>query len=262
MNNYLQDDLTFRYVFNENAILNDFVNSFLEFIDSNDKFRYSDIKFSKEIFSNKKDKKMFYGDVVVGLTSGDYLNIEMYKHPFTKEKYNKSTSYMCRMYSNELSRKDKNYNKIKKVISLNLINNNFRRMNNDLVNKYEFGSLNLQKVVDEGSLEMYLVRLDLVQTIPYNKNEKRFIRWLRLINANTIQEMKYIGKDDKIMKRMIEFIEEWNNPERCERNFQDYLDEEKKYSRKEGRREGKKEGKIEGRKEGAEYNVPIGVDTL
>lgn len=204
----LTDDLTYKYVFSKNVILKDFINSFLEYIEFNYRFNFSNIIPESFIMPNNQKLKCYYGDIVGTLDNGDIVSLEMYKNRFTKNDYNKSFNYMNRLFDNQIT-KGKNYKNAKKVISISLITGNFRRCNNKLVNCYKFKNDLTNKVIDNGNTEMYLVRLDLVSSIPYNISEKRFIKWLRLINAKTIEEMKFIAGDDEIMNDSIKFVTEW-----------------------------------------------------
>ena len=60
------------------------------------------------------------------------------------------------------------------------------------------------------NIVMYLVRYDLVEEIPYKKDEERFIRYLRIIGSRSVKEMKKYAKGDKIMEETIKWLREWN----------------------------------------------------
>ena len=76
--------------------------------------------------------------------------------------------------------------------------NNFQMFNNyGFVNKFNYGAMK-----DE-YLEMYLIRLDLIREIVYNKKEKRLIRWLKLIKANNFEEMRKIARGDETMEEQL-----------------------------------------------------------
>ncbi len=44
----------------------------------------------------------------------------------------------------------------------------------------------------------------------YNNTNKRFIKWLKLINSKSIEEMEKYAKGDKIMENSIRVLKEWN----------------------------------------------------
>ena len=56
---------------------------------------------------------------------------------------------------------------------------------------------------------MYLIRLDLVKEKVYNEEEKRFIKWLKIINGKEIEEMREEAKEDEVMERALQFMEEF-----------------------------------------------------
>jgi len=203
------NDLCFKKVFSVKEILEDFINSFLKFMDIDESYEYSDIRFQSMIMPNSKNIKLYYGDIIITLSNGDIINLEMYKDKFTKRDFNKSLSYICRLYSNQLLKKEENYEDNKKVISLNLMKGNYSRNNGSLVNSYKLKKDYTNKIV-EGTLEMYLVRFDLSKKVSYNLFNERFVKWLRLINSETIEEMREIAKGDQIMENSIRVVDEWN----------------------------------------------------
>lgn len=50
----------------------------------------------------------------------------------------------------------------------------------------------------------------MLKNMQYTEYEDKFIKWLRLINASSIEEMIEIGGDDIIMEEAIEFVKRWN----------------------------------------------------
>ncbi len=110
--------------------------------------------------------------------------------------------------------------------------NNFQMLNNyGFVNKFNYGAMK-----DE-YLEMYLIRLDLIKEIVYNKKKKRLVRWLKLIKANSFEETRKIAGGDEIMERAIEFMERFvNDEEVC--NIYDKINDAKLYAKEEGVKEG------------------------
>ncbi len=205
----LEDDLCFKYVFSHVIVLKDLLDSFLQFLKCMERFYFTKIIPESYIMPNNKVLKAYYGDIVATLDNQSIISLEMYKGLFDKNAYNKSFSYMNRLFDENVA-KEKNYKDAKMVISLNLIKGNFRRINNELVNKYHFCNSKSGKVIDNGNTILYLVRLDKVKNIQYTKNEERFITWLRVINAKTLEEMEQLVKGDKIMEETMKFVAEWN----------------------------------------------------
>ena len=220
----LRDDLTFKYVFSHEEILEDLVNSFLAYNDIKHKIVLTNIKIQSYMLPNKEKIKGFFGDIVVTLDNGYIISLEMYKGPFTKREYKKSLAYIAKLCCEQMKTSEKDYEKIKKVIGISFMQGNFRRINKDIVNSYSFRKEISEKVIDEGDLELYLVRYDL---IPKVKNkEERFIKWLRMINAKSIEELESIGKGDEIMENSIRVVKEWLE-DSAKHGLENYIDDVK-----------------------------------
>lgn len=147
----------------------------------------------------------------------------MYKNKFSQKDYNKSLGYLCRLYSRqEKSIKTTDY---KKVISLNFIQGNFKRINNNIVNGYSLKNVINNEELNDNIL-MYLVRYDLIDNIPYEYGEERFITYLRIIGSKSVKDMKKYAKGDKIMEEIIKMLKEWNI-ESDRINYQRRIDEAK-----------------------------------
>lgn len=225
-------DLTFKYFFSNEEILKDFINSYFEYINIDKKFYFSNIEVQSYIKAPIRDLKNYYGDIIATLNTGEIINIEAYK-TFSDREYRKSFNYLCRLYSNQIKEGIKTYENSKKVISLNLINGNYKKQNKELVNVYEMENKITKKVLDNGEIEMILVRLDLINNIQYNEFEERFIRWLKLINAKTIEELEKYAKGDKLMEQSVEYVKRYlNGP--LNHTFEDYILEKQLEAKEEG----------------------------
>ena len=61
---------------------------------------------------------------------------------------------------------------------------------------------------------MLLIRLDILDKISYSKSEEKFIRWCRLINAKTREEIMEIAQGDELMMSTVEMVDNFiNDPE-------------------------------------------------
>ena len=190
----LTDDICFKYIFSKEIILKDFLNSFFLYIGKKERVVSVKSNTEMELFGRKYKHKVFYGDILVFTNAESILSIEMYNH-FGREEFNKSVSYLTRIFSSQLERGE-NYQKVKKTIGINLMKGNYNLNNFYLVNDYGFiNKLNYGGIKDE-CLEMYLIRLDLVWEKVYNDNNKRFIKWLKFINVESLEEMRKIVKGD------------------------------------------------------------------
>lgn len=252
----LTNDLCLKKVFSNKEILEDFINLFFKYLGECVTYEYSDIEFQSAIMPNNKNIKLYYGDIIITLSNGDIINLELYRNSFTKRNFNKSLSYMCRLYSNQLLRKDENYEHNKKVISLNLIKGNYNQNNNNLVNTYKLKNNFTNKEVED-TLEMYLVRFDLSKKVSYNLFNERFVKWLKLINSTTLEEMQEIGKGDEIMENSIRVVDEWNKTHIY--TWDDYVREQKAQAKYEGKEEAKQETILEVAKNLLKSKTPIKV---
>ena len=243
-------DLAFKKVFSYNILLEDFINSFLNAIKSNLKFSNSETTLQKIILPDNKDKKVYYGDIVAILSDGTIINIEIYHGKFNKSEYNKSLSYLCRLYSNQMMQGKINYTNIKKVISLNLMKENFNGKNDELINNYQLCNMVTKNIIGNGSIEMYLIRLDMSKNVAYTENESRFIKWLQLINALDYEEMEKIVKDDANMELSLAVIKEWNSKEEVQERFNTLY----KSMQAEAKQAGLEQGIAQGIKQGIREN--------
>lgn len=251
----LTDDLCFKYVFSKDIILEDFINSFFNYLKLHEKFESSDIIPESLIMPDNKEHHLYFGNIKCNSIDETIISLEMYKHHFEINDYIKSKAYMCRLFDQNI--KKNNYQNAKKVYSINLMTGNFRKMNNELVNTYHFSNSLSHKSLDEKYTIMYLIRFDKVKNLEYNENEKRFITWLRLINAKNLEEMqKYIRKDDEVMNEVIELISKWNkiNPKN---GFEKYVEQKNAETYYKAKEDGLNEGIIQTAKSMLMDNVEL-----
>ena len=226
----LTDDLCFKHIFSKEEVLEDFLNSFLEFMNLEKVTLKVKANTQYEMIGKSRNKKVFYGDILIFTNSNKIFSLEMYQK-FQKEEFNKSVSYITRIFSGQLER-GKKYLDAKKVIGLNFINENYHD-NNELVNDYGFiNKVNLKSLEDE-CLEMYLIRLDLVREKVYNDTETRFIKWLRFIGAKDVLEMSKIAEGDEVMEQTLKFMEDFLNDEEI-RDVYDKINDVERYAKEEG----------------------------
>ena len=209
---WLTSDLVFKHIFSNKRIIKDFYYSYLKYINSD--LTISNIRVTKQKYIQNNNIKLhdYYLDIVIVLSDGELVNIEMYNN-FGETECKKSLVYASSIYSRQLKKRDP-YNIIKKVTSFNIMNGNYKLNNNDMLNKYELiNIINHEKLFKE-SIEMLLIRLDILDKISYSKSEERFIRWCRLINAKTREEVMEIAKGDELMMSTVEMVDSFiNDPE-------------------------------------------------
>ncbi len=79
----------------------------------------------------------------------------------------------------------------------------------------------------------------------YNNTNKRFIKWLKLINSKSIEEMEKYAKGDKIMENSIRVLKEWNE-ERDKDAVERYYGEKMLEVKEEGIEQGLEKGLEQG----------------
>ena len=246
----LTDDICFKHLFKEERFLSDFLNSFFDYIGVKKKVVGLKVTTEKEMHGSKRKNKIFYGDILAYLDTDEIVSLEMYTY-FREREFKKSLSYLARAFSDQLEQGE-DYMLAKKVISINLMEeneenyhlNNFQILNNyGFVNKFNYG-----RMKDE-YLEMYLVRLDLVSKMVYNKLESRFLKWLKFIKAGSVEEMEKIAKGDENMERALAFMERFVNDEEV-RGIYDKINDVERDAKERGMAEGLAEGLIQGKTAG------------
>ena len=103
---------------------------------------------------------------------------------------------------------------------------------------------------------MYLIKLDKIKDIVYNQDEdERFIRWLKMINAKDMNELKNIAKENELMESAVSIMEDFLNDEELQDEFDKITDIE--YYAKE---EGIAEGRIDEKRKTAKNMLQDGVN--
>lgn len=172
---WLTNDLVFKHIFSNKRIIKDFYNSYLKYIKSD--LTILNVRVTKQKYIQNDNIKLhdYYLDIVLVLSNGELVNIEMYNN-FGETECMKSLAYASYIYSHQL-KKNNPYRRLKKVTSFNIMNGNYKLTNNEIINKYELiNVINHKKILKE-SIEMLLIRLDILDDISYSKDEERFIRW-------------------------------------------------------------------------------------
>ena len=243
----LTDDICFKHLFKEEIFLSDFLNSFFDYIGAKKKVIGLKVTAESEMHGSKRNKKIFYGDILAYLDTDEIVSLEMYTY-FREREFKKSLSYLARTFSDQLERGE-DYLLAKKVISINLMEENYHLNNFQIFNNYGFvNKFNYGRMKDE-YLEMYLIRLDLVKEMVYNKIESRFEKWLKFIKAGNVEEMKKIAEGDENMERALAFMERFVNDEEV-RGIYDKINDVERDAKERGMAEGLAEGKAKGLAEG------------
>ena len=236
----LSDDLVFKHVFSNKVILTDFLNSFFQYIKENKRVVKIRVNTDEIISGDKRKYKVYYGDIMAYLDKKEVMSIEMYKQ-FGLREFNKSLAYISRKFSNQF-RRGKDYQNAKKITSVNIIKTNFYESNDSVINGFSLIDKFDYQITHSTCLEMYLIKLDKIKNIVYNQDkEKRFVRWIRMINAKDMNELKNITKEDEVMENAVRLMEDFLNDEELQDEFDKITDIEY-YAEEKGRKAGIEEG--------------------
>ena len=236
----LSDDLVFKHVFSNKVILTDFLNSFFQYIKENKRVVKIRVNTDEIISGDKRKYKVYYGDIMAYLDKKEVMSIEMYKQ-FGLREFNKSLAYISRKFSNQF-RRGKDYQNAKKITSVNIIKTNFYESNDSVINGFSLIDQFDYQITHSTCLEMYLIKLDKIKNIVYNQDkEKRFVRWIRMINAKDMNELKNITKEDEVMENAVRLMEDFLNDEELQDEFDKITDIEY-YAEEKGRKAGIEEG--------------------
>lgn len=240
---WLTNDLVFKHVFSHKEITLDFLNSYLEFV--NTEVRVTDILITPQRYVQNDHIKLhdYYLDICVVLSNGEIINLEMYNN-FGITECKKSLTYASMLYSHQL-KKQETYDNAKKVTSLNITSGNYVGVNDKLINKYELVNENNHKLLLKDGLEILLLRLDISDKIEYSINKSRCIKWLKFMNCKTYEEALNMVKGEKIFMSTVDIVKSFvSDPEVMNLFDRDKLKEESAELR------GKEEGKTLGLREG------------
>ena len=252
---WLTNDLVFKHVFSHKEITLDFLNSYLEFV--NTEVRVTDILITPQRYVQNDHIKLhdYYLDICVVLSNGEIINLEMYNN-FGITECKKSLTYASMLYSHQL-KKQETYDNAKKVTSLNIMSGNYVGVNDKLINKYELVNENNHKLLLKDGLEILLLRLDISDKIEYSINKSRCIKWLKFMNCKTYEEALNMAKGYKIFMSTVDIVKSFvSDPEVMNLFDRDKLKEESAEIR--GREYGILKGKDLGLKEGKDLGLREG----
>ena len=241
----LSDDLVFKHVFSKADVLTSFLNAYFTFMNEDKQVLKVTSSIDHPIKGNKRKYKMYYGDVLAYLNTDEIISLEIYKEFYLKD-YKKSLAYISRKYSNQFER-GRNYKSGKKVTGINIILNNHLKSPKVLMNDYVFiDKFNYQNMNNK-YLEMVLLNIDRVNKIVYDKNEEKLIKWLRLIGAESMEELREIAKGEMEMEQAIAYMEDFLNDEEIQDHYDKIVDVAENAEQK-GLTKGLTKGRTEGKR--------------
>ena len=122
----------------------------------------------------------------------------------------------------------------RKSPALILLRTTIYKFNESLINGHTFIDKFDYEVSHGTFLEIYLIKLDKIKNIVYNHDEnKRFVRWLNMINAEDMNELKNIAEEDELMESAVRLMEDFLSDEELQDEFDKITDIEY-YAKEEG----------------------------
>ena len=229
-------DKAFKHLFTYVEIITDFLERLYSYFgiegDLNIKYLNGEQLIPGE-YINTKD---FYGDIVAE-TKDTIISLEAYTNymPFSEKK---SFSYAARLYGSQL-KTNVSYENLRKLICINLIAGNKPKKYNTM-EIYEMFDIKYQKELEIKPLKYIRIYIDMVKEIPYNKDEHRFITWLRILACSDISEMRKYAEGDVIMEKTIRYLDKFYAEEGNSREdrFKSDLEDMKRIGYEEGRIDG------------------------
>jgi predicted transposase/invertase (TIGR01784 family) len=229
----LTDDLLFKETFGmkqNRKYLEDLLESYYGFPKHYLKGKL-DVSYETTLDKLNYQNKAMRGDLIVKFDD-IIVNIEMYS-TFNKETYNKSKSYIMRIYSTQLDRGD-SYSSIEKVTQINFIDNVKFGISEDVKRTILIGD-----EITSDDFSMDIVRLDIARKIEYNQDD-RFLLWVKFLGAKTREDRKEIAKGDGLLMALDTWLEQYTSDKDLDNFFRTYNDEywNKRIYREDGRLEG------------------------
>ena len=206
----LTDDILFKNIFYHKNLTIDLLNSFFRYI--NEDKTVLDVRISKDYsnYGNNRNHKIHYCDIIAYLSTGEIVSIEMYT-TFTKEEFNKSVSYLSRLYGNQL-KKGEEYSKVKKVVGITLYNKKIRLKMDEVLEEYKLTE-QITRVKTNDEMTLFLIDIDKLANFTYNKCE-RLREYAKLLKKRWLSEMEEFIKDkedDEMFQETVAYVKEFLN---------------------------------------------------
>lgn len=212
------------------------------------------VKYESVLDKTKYTDKAMRGDVVIEF-SNYKINLESYTY-FDNNSFNKSTSYVMRVFSTNLERGN-DYDNLEGVIQINLIDNVKMAFDESPYSEYYITNANNledKKLVDKFKIKYY--RIDKIRNIPYNELTDE-ARWIRFFGAQSAEERRMLAEGDELLMELNEWVEEYVNDERTKRIFGEWAE---KLALDKGIKQGFEKGIEQGFEKGIEQGLEKGIE--
>ena len=209
----LHGDLMFKYIFGyqKNVAFTEFLLETIFNYYYYGIFKNIKIKNSVKLDQNTVRDKKFETDVLVELPTGEIINLEMYTK-YDRNASIKSVMYVTSIFSSQLKVAE-DYNLTKQVIQINFVKDN-KYKNEKMIKKYTLMEQNslVDKIIPE-LFQIIVINVASEEKILYNKREKDFYLLMKLINAETLEEMEEIVKGNEMMEKILEEMKRFSEEE-------------------------------------------------
>lgn len=214
----LNNDLVFKTIFSEEKAMKRLLEETLGL--KVDKIYSSNTELNVETIKEKK--KIL--DLIVETDKG-IINIEV-NNDYHQGLKNRNFLYFCKLIGSSVNKND-SYINIINHIQLNLTWNLKKYIKNDISNIEKLTYEVMEKTLDfslSDYFKIYMYNMDYYKNKCYNEGEKRFIK---LLVAESIEEMERISKGDKLMEEITNKVKRLNLDEEFYKQMALPNDEEK-----------------------------------
>lgn len=209
----LHGDLTFKHIFGyqKNVAFTEFLLETIFYYYYYGIFKNIKIKNSVKLDQNTVNDKKFETDVLVELPTRELINLKMYTK-YDRNASIKSVMYVTSIFSSQLKVAE-DYNLTKQVIQINFVKDN-KYKNDKMMKKYTLMEQNslVDKIIPE-LFQIIVINVASEEKILYNKRKKDFYLLMKLINAETLEEMEEIVKGNEIMEQILEEMKKFSEEE-------------------------------------------------
>ncbi len=251
----LSDDLLFKETFghpNNRKYLIYFLASITDFsIDYLNTVKMQ-IKYESILSKTKLNDKIMRGDIII--TFKHYIiNLECYSK-FNEAAFNKSASYIMRIFSTQMDSGYNNYERLENIIQINIVDNVALSFPEEL--QFSYGLVNLKdgkdvRLKDKFSIKCF--RLDKARELKYNENDKALL-WLKFIGAKSQEERNKIAEGDELIMELNDWIDKYINNEHTKEVYGKWAE---KIAEQNGREEGENNKTLEIAKNLIKLNTPL-----
>ena len=236
----LNGDLVFKEVFGTQKNVR-FTEYLLELLKGYEKHSLKGkVTVLNEVFLDKTklNDKGITSDVLA--KSGDeVINLEMYT-TFEKDDFEKSLTYLTRIYGTRLEIGEK-YQNQPKVTQYNFCVSSHISGINEFETDFLFMDRKTTNIISD-KIEGYIYRLDKLDDVVYDDVRKEELRKImKMIYAKTKEERLEIAKGSEILMDLAQVMEEFVNDEAVLK-YKSLAGKNEEIARRNGRREGRKEG--------------------